>query len=237
MYAYAINRWKDENVNKLCANKMSIQEFFTKCRPDMPEDARQELFYHYFHDYFHDHKFQIDPMWLHTQLERPDSNERLIAFYESIHDAIVSDREDWATKGADVMIALMQNNATALLIALCGWGAASLAKRVRMMHGICDYDDAYVEGILKVDWSDDRRSSTPCVISPTNHEILDFDYSVLVREDNPSATIQNMFVRFKPLEGGNEYDFQCVSQAERDAAHDDDIFWYTPSEEFVEDAN
>ena len=228
MYTYALNRWKDETVNNLCANKITIQEFFEECRPDMPEDARQELFYHYFHDYFHDHEYRIDPEWLYTQMQRPDNEERLTAFYESIYDAIVTDREDWETKGADVMIALMQNNATALLIALCGWGAASLAKRARMMHGVCDFDDEDVEGVLKVDWSDGVRTSAPCLICPEDHKIDDFDYSVFTREDNPMATIQKVFVRFMPFENGNEYDFQCVSQAERDAAEDEEIFWYAP---------
>jgi hypothetical protein len=228
MYTYAMTQWNDENVNNLCANKISLQEFFEKCRPDMSEEARQELFYHYFHDYFHDHKYRIDPQWLLTQMQRSDSEERLMAFYDSIYDAIVTDREDWVTKGADVMIALMQNNATALLIALCGWGAASLAKRARMMHGVCDYDDENVHGVLKVDWSDDLRTSVPCLICPEDHRIDDFDYSVFTREDNPTATIQNVFVRFKPFGSGNEYDFHCVSQAERNATNDNDIFWYLP---------
>ena len=230
MYSYAMTRWKDENVNNLCRNKITIQEFFEKCPPDMPEDARQELFYNYFHDYFHDHEFRIDPEWLYTQMQRPDNAERLMAFYESIHDAIVTDGEDWETKGADVMIALMQNNATALLIALCGWGAASLAKRARMMHGVCDFDNEDVDGVLKVDWSDGVRASAPCLICPEDHRVDDFDYSVFTREDNPMAEIQKVFVRFKPFEDGNEYDFMCVSQAERDATEDEDIFWYAPEE-------
>ena len=230
MYSYAMSRWKDENVNKLCANKITIQEFFEKCPPDIPEDARQELFYNYFHDYFHDHEYRIDPEWLYTQMLRPDNAERLTAFYESIYDAIVTDREDWETKGADVMIALMQNNATALMIALCGWGPASLAKRARMMHGVCDFDSEAVEGELKVDWSDGVQTSVPCLIYPEDHRIDDFNYSVFTRKDNSMATSQKVFVRFMPFDNGNEYDFMCVSKTERDATEDQDIFWYVPKE-------
>ncbi len=227
---YLIDTWKDANVNKLCSNQISIQEFFEKCSPQMENYERQELFYQYFHDYFHDHKARIDPKWVHNQLMRPDAEERMIAFYESIYDAIVTDGEDWDTKGHDVMVALLENNATALMVALCGWGPINLAKRALMMRGRCDITDGDVQGNLKVDWSDGERTSVPCVICSKDHQIVGFDYSVFSREDTPTATIQNVFVRFKPFENGNEYDFQCASKAERDTAGDDDVFWYVPNE-------
>ena len=230
MYTYTVHKWKDENVNKLCENKMGIQEFFEKCRPDMPEEARQELFYHYFHDYFHDHKYRIDPNWLLKQCDRPDADERVWAFYESIYDAITTDTESWKKKGYDIIQALLENNATSLLIALCGWGPASLAKRVQLMRGCAQYQDLEVTGVLKVDWSDNVRMSSPCMIQREDHMVYDFDYSIFARDDVPSATIQNVFVRIKPFQDGNEYDFQCVSQAERDAADDNEIFWYPPEE-------
>ena len=61
-------------------------------------------------------------------------------------------------------------------------------------------------------------------------EILDFDYSVFEREDDSAATIQKVFVRFATFDNGNEYDFMCVSQAERDVDEDSDVFWYAPKE-------
>lgn len=230
MITYAIHQWKDENVKKVCSNKITIQEFFEKCSPDMPEDAREELFYHYFHDYFHDHEYRIDPAWMLEQLRRPDSDERMMAFYESIYDAITTDTEDWQRKGYDIAKALVENNATALLIALCGWGAESLAKRVMMTRGIAQYQDAEIECALKVDWSDGVRTTTPCLLDREEHMIFDFNYDIFVREDAPTATIQNIFVRFAPFDDGNEYDFQCVSQAQRDAADDNEIFWYPPED-------
>ena len=228
---YVATNWMDENVNKVCANQITIQEFFEKCRPDFEEDLRQELFYHYFHDYFHDHKYRIDPEWLGKQLHRSDDDERRIAFYESIYDAITTDTEDWVSKGRDVMVALMKNNATALLIALCGWSADSLAQRVFMMRGCPQYQDEEKEAVLKVDWSDGKRTSVPCIILHEDHRVCDFDRSVFSREDEPTATIERVFVRFKPLENGNEYDFCCVSEEERNRANDKDVFWYTSAEE------
>ena len=127
---YVAKNWRDENVNKVCANEITIQEFFEKCNPKISSEDRQEIFYHYFHNYFHDHKYQIDPEWLGKQWNREDYEDRLTAFYESIHDAIITDDECWYNKGRDVFRALMENNATALLIALCGWGPESLAQRV-----------------------------------------------------------------------------------------------------------
>ena len=36
--------------------------------------------------------------------------------------------------------------------------------------------------------------------------IFNFNYDIFVREDAPTATIQNIFVRFAPFDDGNEYD-------------------------------
>jgi len=228
---YSIHEWTDENVNKICSNQITIQEFFENCRPDIPPELRQELFYYYFHDYFHDHKFRIPLDWIEKQTLRSDSKERYTAFYESIYDAIVTDQEDWKKKGQDIMVALMKNNATELLIALCGWSALSLAKRARLMRGYVDYNYEDIEGKLIIEWSDGIQSSTNCVINGDTHEISDFNPSIFEREDTSKANITKLFVRFDPFETGNEYDFLCVSKEERDNTADDDIFWYSPCEE------
>ena len=75
---YSIHEWTDENVNKICANQITIQEFFEKCRPDIPPELRQELFYYYFHDYFHDHKFRIPLDWIEKQTLRSDSKKGIL---------------------------------------------------------------------------------------------------------------------------------------------------------------
>ena len=227
---YVTKNWLDENVNKVCANEITIQDFLGKCQPDMPVEDRQELFYHYFHDYFHDHKYRIDPEWLVKQWNREDSEDRVIAFYESIHDAITTDTEDWYNKGRDVFLALSENNATALLIALCGWGPESLAQRVLMKRGVAQYSEEEVEAKMMVEWDDGNRYASPCLISAEEHLVFDFDHDIFMREDNPAAKITKTFVRFAPFASGYEYDFLCVSKEERDRTQDDEIFWYDPEE-------
>ena len=232
---YITNEWKDENVNKVCANQMTIQEFFEKCDSDIESEDRQELFYHYFHTYFHDHKYRIDPEWLAKQWNREDHDDRLTAFYESIYDAITTDCEDWYNKGRDVFRALMSNNATALLIALCGWGPESLAQRALLTRGVGQYSDEEVEAKIMVEWDDGNRYSTPCRICAEQHLVFDFNHNIFMQEDNPTAKIVKRFVRFSPFESGYEYDFLCVSKEERDRAKDEDIFWYDPDEENEEE--
>ena len=72
---YVAKNWRDENVNKVCANEITIQEFFEKCNPKISSEDRQEIFYHYFHDYFHDHKYRVDPEWLAEQWDREDHED------------------------------------------------------------------------------------------------------------------------------------------------------------------
>ena len=217
---------KDKNVAQLCVSQDFIQEFFEKFSPDTPTELRQELFYYHFHDYFHDHQYRISPEWIAAQTRRSDSNERFAALYESLYDAIVTDQEDWYKKGMDIAAALMKNNATELLIALCGWSALSLAKRAFLMRGYVDYNYEDIEGKLMVEWSDGIQSSANCVINGDTHEVTDYNPSIFKREDTSKANITKLFVRFDPFETGNEYDFLCVSKEERDNTADDDIFWY-----------
>ena len=230
---YCIHQWKDANVEKLCSNEIGIQEFFENCGRDIPAEKRQELFYHYFHDYFHDHSSRIPPDWLSGQIKREDRDERLTAFYESIYDAIVTDQEDWCKKGLEISVALMENNATKLLIALCGWSALSLAKRALLMCGSVDYNYEDIEGKLMVEWSDGMRYSSPCVISCGTHEVYNFNPTIFERANTPTAQIVKRFVRFDPFETGNEYDLLCVSEEERKKDNDADIFWYAS----IEDSN
>ena len=228
---YCVHQWKDTNVEKLCSNEIGIHDFFEKCGRDIPTEERQELFYHYFHDYFHDHSSRIPPDWLSGQIKREDCDERLTAFYESIYDAIVTDQEDWHKKGLKISIALMENNATKLLIALCGWSALSLAKRALLMHGSLDSMDDNIEGTLMVKWSDGTQYSSPCAINCETHEVYDFEPRIFERTDTPTAQIVKRFVRFDPFEKGNEYDLLCISEEESKKENDADIFWYASTED------
>lgn len=171
-------------------------------------------------------KYYIDPNWLLKQISRPDGKERIIAFYESVHEAISTDDEYWLNKGCDFVNALLSNDATQLLIGLCGWGPETLARRVFMLRGRPQYQDEELPATLLVEWSDGKITETQCIIQHEDHMVCGFDYNVFSRTDEATVKINNTVVRFDPLETGNEYVFRCISQAERDEMNDDEIFWY-----------
>lgn len=171
---------------------------------------------------------RLDADWLFAQRKRPDGEERVAAFYESIRNAIITDNEDWSDLGSDVFIALATNDTAALLVALCGWGPKNLAKHARLLRSDADDVDYKIPGTLMVDWDDEQRTSCPCEIRSINHRISGLDYDIFNRSDAPIAAIKNVFVRFAPFDVDSQYDFQCISQAERDAADDNEIFWYPP---------
>ena len=177
----------------------------------------------------HTDKYRLEADWLMAQWSRPDGNERVAAFYESIRNAIITDNEDWSDLGSDVFIALATDDTAALLVALCGWGPKNLAKHARLLRNDANDVDCKIPGILTVAWDDEQQTSCPCQIQSINHAISGMDYNVFSRKDAPTAVIQNTFVRFAPFEK-TEYDFQCISQAERDATNDNEIFWYPPEE-------
>ena len=175
---------------------------------------------------FPTHKFQLDPDWIINLMNREDSDDRIIAFYESIHNAFVTDGEDWDHKGRDVLIALLTNNATALLVALCGWGPDKLAQLAFLKHSTSQFTVQTLEGKLIVEWSDGCRYSTPCMICSKQNLVFSFDQTVFAREDKSDTKIAKTWVRFSPLQNSNQYDFLCMSQTERDAVKDEDVFWY-----------
>lgn len=175
---------------------------------------------------FPTHKFQLDPDWIINLMNREDSDDRIIAFYESIHNAFVTDGEDWYNKGRDVLMALLTNNATELLVALCGWGPDNLAQLAFLKRSTNQFTDQTLEGKLIVEWDDGFRCATPCMIYSKQNRVFSFDQTVFAREGKSGTKIAKTWVRFSPLQNSNQYDFLCVSQVEREATNDEDIFWY-----------
>lgn len=178
----------------------------------------------------HTDKYRLDAEWLRKQWARPDGEERAMAFYESIRNAIITDGDYWGDIGRDVFLALINDDPAELLVALCGWGPKNLAKHAWMLRRDADDVDYKIPGTLIVVWNDEQRTSCPCKIRSINHEVSGLNCDVFTRKDAPTVVIQNVFVRFAPFDKDSEYDFQCVSQAERDAADDNEIFWYPPEE-------
>ena len=125
-------------------------------------------------------KYQLNSEWLIKQTGRPDADERIIAFYESVHQAIITDDENWYNKGYDYLCAMLSNNATELLIGLCGWGPANLARRVFLKRGCPQYCDEELHCTLNVDWSDNARTSASCIVRHADHKVYDFDYGVFI---------------------------------------------------------
>ena len=179
---------------------------------------------------FPTHKFQLDPDWIIDLLNREDSDDRIIAFYESFHNAFVTDGEDWYHKGKDTLVALLTNNATELLVALCGWGPDKLAQLALLKRSTNEFTVQTLEGKLIVEWDDGCRCATPCMIYSQQNLVFGFDRAVFVRDDKPDAQIVRTQVRFSPVLNGGQYDFLCMSQAERDAVNDADVFWYASEE-------
>lgn len=173
-------------------------------------------------------KFQLDPDWIVKQLNREDSEERVIAFYESFHHAFMSDGEDWYQKGLDALHALLTNDAPALLVALCGYSPNSLAQYTLLKRSTSQFTSLTLDGKLIVEWEDGQRNASPCFIYSKQNQVYGFDHDIFTREDNSAAQIVKTFVRFNPQKTGNEYDFLCVSKEERDRTEDEDIFWYDP---------
>ena len=175
--------------------------------------------------------FQTQAEWLLDQCDRPDGDDRMAAFYESIYDAIVTDDEYWAKKGRDILCALAENDAMGVLVSLCGWGITNLAKRAMLMCGHAQYQATCINGTMVVEWNDGQQTASPCVVHCDDHLVSGLDYSVFVRENVPSVTIQHTFVRLDPFGSGNKYDFRCVSETERESTGDDVVFYFSANNE------
>ncbi len=176
---------------------------------------------------FETHKFQLDPEWIVDLLNREDSDDRIIAFYESFYEAFTTDGEDWYHKGRDILWALLTNNATELIVGLCGWGPKNLAELALLKRSTNQFTVQTLEGKLIVEWDDGCRCATPCMIFSKQNQVFEFDPNIFIRLDKPDAQVVKTFARFDPFHTGNEYDFLCVSKTERDAANDENVLWYT----------
>jgi hypothetical protein len=123
-------------------------------------------------------------------------------------------------------LALLTNNATELLVALCGWGPDKLAQLALLKRSTNQFTVQTLEGKFIVEWDDGYNCATSCMIHSQQNQVFGFDQAVLTREDEPAAKIVKTLVRFSPFRNRNRYEFLCVSQSEREAMNDEDVFWY-----------
>ena len=158
---------------------------------------------------------------------RPDGEARRIAFYESLLDAIDTDQESWTHKSLDVLNALISNSAEELLIALCGWGANSLAKRAGILPDdgfdfFLYYEDML--GKLIVNWDNGEQSFSECSIE-WNFEVVEFDHSIF-KTYADSAKIESVIIEVTPYYSDECNRFNCISKEERDRTNDEFSYWY-----------
>ena len=124
------------------------------------------------------------------------------------------------------MWALGTNNAERMLIGLCGWGANSLAKLAKIVPDdaldFCLNDSA----TLIVRWSDDRISTSKCIINQCTFEIIEFDDEVFTPQTY-TAEVEAVFVEVQSEFSDTKYCFACVTEEERNRANDEFSYWYS----------
>lgn len=204
------------------------QRFYDSLDPDIDEIERKRLMLDFLYRRDGD---VIEAM----NCGRPDATMRQVAFCESLLNAIQTDEKSWSEKGVDVLKALDRNNAEALLIALCGWGANSLAMRAGLIPKTGDigdiafdyYDD--LEGKLFVNWSNGKQTFSQCSVS-WDLELVDFDSNIFTIYNN-SAKIESVIVEVTPYYADECTCFNCISREERDRTNDEFSYWYRLDDE------
>ena len=159
--------------------------------------------------------------------ERLDDEERQVAFVESLLNAIQTDTESLYKKGWDILEALQTNNAEHLLIALCGWGANSLAKRARIIPddalAFYDCDEA---ARLIVKWSNGEQSTSKCTVNPMTFYVSEFRAAAF-KKYAETAEITEVIVEVRPEFTKEKYYFRCITKEERDRTGDKLSYWYS----------
>ena len=156
-----------------------------------------------------------------NMIQMDDSEARMETLVEIIQHEIETDDENWARKGLNIAKALAKNDAAALLIALCGWSADSLAIKSFML---CDekqeFDNGDEDGFFVAKWSDGEVTECNCKISPITHEVTGVEYALI--RWNTEAHIIDTRVHFAPVSDWAE--FSCIPEQER--GDNKVCFWY-----------
>jgi len=158
---------------------------------------------------------------------RLDEEERRLAFVESLLDAIQTDTEPLYKKARDILHALETNNAERLLIAVCGWGANSLAKRARIIPDdaltFYGYDE---EARLIVRWSNGKQSTSKCTINSVSFYVSEFRAAVF-KKYAENAEITEVVVQVQPEYTKEKNYFRCITKEDRDRTGDKLSYWYS----------
>lgn len=157
-------------------------------------------------------------------LSADDSESRTEAFVEALMSEVESDSEPWDKKGYFIAKALLNNDANALLVALCGWSAESLAKKAMVIRDDDKmFHDDPVSAEMLVDWDDGHRSASACMVDPTTHEVFDFSRSLFECEGH---TIKQVYLMLDPVDDVHE--FICIQAEDAEAVTSKSAFWFKP---------
>ena len=163
--------------------------------------------------------------------DSPDARERREAFVASLYDAITTDQESYDKKGMEILEALHSNNAQALLVALCGWNAGSIAKRARIIpdDGYEYYDHDPSAKIL-VHWSDGRTATSKCRVDAKTNKLYGYNRKVFTANQE-GATITGVEAEVIPCFTKQKYRFNCITKEERARDENYVSYWYSTDPE------
>lgn len=160
-----------------------------------------------------------------AMLTAEDSSARAEAFVEALMIEVNSDDEPWSKKGYFIAKALLDNDANALLVALCGWSGESIAKKAMLIR---DTENSFhrdpVPAEMQVEWDDGHRSASPCKMNPATHEVYDFAKSVF--ECEGECAVKQVYLMMDAID--DTYKFICIQAENADAVTSKSVFWYNP---------
>ena len=149
------------------------------------------------------------------------------AFCKALCKAIETDTEPLEEKIPMIARAMARNDAQALLIALCGYGATSLGKIAMMIPD--DGEEFYntrVPATMIVGWSNGETSESKCYVDSVTNKVYGFKRSLL-QELRNSTEVEWVGVKVKPLCGKEKYFRECISEEKRESTKDEVSFWYS----------
>lgn len=156
-----------------------------------------------------------------------DGASKCEAFGKALCKAIETDSEPWDKKVSLIANAMATNNAQALLSALCGFAATSLAKQAMIIPD--DGEEFYsnrVPATMIVCWSNGEFSESKCYVDAVSNKIYGFSLDALKTYED-SATLQWVGVKVKPSFGKEKYLRKCISEEERVKSKDEISYWYS----------
>ena len=127
-------------------------------------------------------------------LSSDNVNERCEQFAEAFFESIDTDDEPRDRCGRYMLKAIAENSVDDLLIAICGWSAASLMKKANVMRDTDGMFHQKIEDAIFVSvWNGERNEvETACKVNTETFEVFD------IKE--PPGTIRSMLVG-KVLDG------------------------------------